>query len=59
MRLNPPTIFIFLISLILALLGLVTQLGYVTIANVVPNQSFWLVAAGYGVLMTGNLVRGL
>lgn len=59
MRLNPPTIFIFLISLILAILALISQLGLVHLPYLMPNQSFWLAIGGYGVLMIGNLVRGL
>lgn len=59
MRLNPPTIFIFLISLILAVLALVSRLGIVNLPYFVPHQEFWLAIGGYFVLMIGNLVRGL
>lgn len=59
MRLNPPTIFIFLISLILAILALISQLGLVNLPYIMPNQSFWLAITGYIVLMIGNVVRGL
>jgi hypothetical protein len=59
MRLNPPTIAIFLISLTLALLALVTKLGFVGVPRYLPHQEFWLAITAYIVLMVGNLVRGL
>jgi hypothetical protein len=59
MRLNPPTIAIFLISLTLALLALVTKLGFVGIPRYLPHQEFWLAITAYITLMVGNLVRGV
>ena len=59
MRLNPPTIVIFLISLVLAVLALVTKLGVVHIPRYVPHQDFWFAIVAYIVLMTGTVVRGL
>ncbi len=59
MRLNPPTVFIFLISLILTGLAVVSKLGLVAVPFQFPNQDFWLAVIGYIVLMLGNLVRGL
>lgn len=59
MRLNPPTIVIFLISLILASLALVTKMGLVDTARYIPHQEFWLAISAYLTLMVGNLVRGL
>lgn len=59
MRLNPPTVFVFLISLVLVALAIISQLGLVNIPVKFPNQSFWLAISGYVVLMIGNLVRGL
>ncbi len=59
MRLNPPTIVIFLISLVLAALALVTKMGFVPMPRYVPHQEFWLAMTAYLVLMVGNLVRGL
>jgi len=59
MRLNPPTIAIFLISLTLALLALVTKLGFVGVPRYLPHQEFWLAITAYITLMVGNLVRGL
>lgn len=59
MRLNPPTVFIFIISLILAGLGIINTLGLLEIPYQIPKQDFWLVVAGYVTLVLGNLVRGL
>jgi hypothetical protein len=59
MRLNPPTIAIFLISLVLAALAIVTKLGFVPMPRYIPHQEYWLAMAAYIVLMLGNLVRGL
>jgi len=59
MRLNPPTIVIFLISLVLAVLALVTKLGFVEVPRYLPHQEYWLAITAYLVLMTGTVVRGL
>lgn len=59
MRLNPPSIVIFLISLLLAVLALVTKLGFVPVPRYLPHQEFWLAIIAYLTLMLGNLVRGL
>lgn len=59
MRLNPPTIVIFLISVVIAALALVTKLGVVHVPRYLPHQEYWLAITAYLVLMIGNLVRGL
>ena len=59
MRLNSPTIVIFLISFVLAALALLTKLGYVGIPRYLPHQEFWLAITAYLALMVGCLVRGL
>ena len=59
MRLNPPTIVIFLISLVLAVLAMVTKIGLIPIPRYLPHQEYWLAITAYMVLMFGNLVRGL
>lgn len=59
MRLNPPTIVIFLISLTLAVLALVTKLGFFYIPRYLPHQEFWLAIVAYLTLMVGNIFRGL
>jgi hypothetical protein len=59
MRLNPPTIAIFLMSLTLASLALITKLGFIPIPRYLPHQEFWLAIVAYLTLMVGNIVKGL
>ena len=59
MRLNPPGLIIFLISVTLAGLALVTKLGLIPIPRYVPHQEFWLAITAYMTLMIGNIARGL
>jgi len=58
-RLNPPTIVIFLISLVIAVVALITKLGFVHMPRYLPHQEYWLAITAYLVLMVGTLVRGL
>lgn len=59
MRLNPPTLALFLVSVVLGALALVSKLGFVPIPRFLPHQEFWLAITAYMVLMVGNVVRGL
>jgi len=59
MRLNAPSILIFLISLVLAAVALVSQFGLLPMPHYLPHQEFWLAIIAYLVLMTGAIVRGL
>jgi hypothetical protein len=63
MRLNPPSIFVFLISLVLAALALVSKSKFgaigINVPRYLPHQEYWLAMVAYMVLMVGNLVRGL
>lgn len=61
MRLNPPTVFIFLISLVLVALAIISRLGIAgfVLPEYMPHQEFWLAVFGYLILMLGNLIRGL
>ncbi len=59
MRLNPPTIFVFFISLLLVLVAVISHLGILQVPFKFPNQNLWLAVSGYVILMIGNLVRGL
>jgi hypothetical protein len=56
MRLNPPSVLVFLISVVLASLALITKLGFI---RYLPHQEYWLAITAYIVLMLGNLVRGV
>jgi predicted membrane channel-forming protein YqfA (hemolysin III family) len=55
MKLTPPTKLAFWISVVLAALGLIGQLGL--FAALAPF-SFWLVFVGFVVLLIGLLVKG-
>jgi hypothetical protein len=61
MRLNPPSIYVFLISLLLAGLALISKFGAIgiNVPRYLPHQEYWLAMVAYIVLMVGNLVRGL
>ena len=59
MRLNPPSVLIFLASVVLAALALVTKLGFIPMPRYLPHQEFWLAIMAYITLMIGNMVRGL
>lgn len=67
MRLNPPSIFIFLISIILGLLSLIMKLGFISVLSFdameipryMPHQDYWLAILAWIVLLIGNVARGL
>ncbi len=59
MRLNPPTLVLFLISLTLAVLALISKFGLVPMPAYLPHQEFWLAITAYLTLMIGNIVNGL
>ena len=67
MRLNPPSIFIFLISIILAALSLTMKLGFISIISFdaleipryMPHQDYWLAILAWMVLMIGNISKGI
>lgn len=59
MRLNPPTLLLFLISLVLAILAMVTKLGYVPVPRYLPHQEYWLAITAYMLLTVGVIFRGL
>jgi hypothetical protein len=57
MKLNAPTAIVFYISLVLAVLALLTVLG-VSIP-VVSGNALWVALAAYAVLAAGNILKGL
>ena len=59
MRLNPPSVLIFLASVVLAALALITKVGIIPMPRYLPHQEFWLAIMAYMMLMIGNMVRGL
>ena len=57
MRLNPPSIFVFLISLVLAALALVSKFGAIGIdvPRYLPHQEYWLAMIAYLAGITSTL----
>ena len=56
MRLSAPTMIVFLISLVIAVLGILAGMG---ILSVIPLAAFWIVGIGYAVLAVGCLLKGV
>lgn len=59
MRLNPPSLLVFMIALVLGVMAMVTKLGYIPIPRYVPFQEYWLAITAYLTLMVGCVVKGL
>lgn len=59
MRLNPPSLSIFLVALVFAILAIATKAGLFGLQHLVPHQDFWFAIIAYLILMIGNLVRGI
>ena len=61
MRLNPPSLFVFLASLLLAIVALLSKFGAVGInlPRFLPHQEYWLAMLAYLVLLVGVIVRGM
>lgn len=59
MRLNPPTLLMFLIALVFALLAAVSKAGLFGMQHAIPHQDFWFAIIAYLILMLGTLVRGI
>ena len=60
MRLTPPTFFIWFIALVVGVLGIIFHLGVISvpaITNVV--SSFWMVTAGFVLLVLSTLLKGI
>ncbi len=58
MRLSPPTSTTFIISLLLALLGLVMHF-VPAVAGAVPLSHFYVFVIAYAILLTGTLFKGI
>jgi hypothetical protein len=60
-RLNSPSIYVFLISLVLAAVALVSKFGAIgiNVPRYLPHQEYWLAMMAYVVLMIGVIVRGV
>jgi hypothetical protein len=56
MKLSAPSVLIFVISLVIAVIGALAALGTVTF---IPLASVWIMAIGYAVLAAGCLFKGV
>ena len=56
MRLNAPTQMVFIISLVIAALGVLLALGVISIAAV---HAFWVMALAYVVLAAACVLKGM
>ena len=55
MNLSAPTMVVFLISLVIAGLGVLAALG---VFNIIPLAPVWTVAIGYAVLAIATMIKG-
>jgi hypothetical protein len=59
-RLTPPSMPVFVISLVLAALALISlHFSIPSIGHFVVHYRFWMMTAAYGVLFIGVVLRGL
>lgn len=56
MNLSAPTMLVFLISLVVAILGLLVGLG---ILAMIPLSAFWIMAIAYVILAAACLLKGI
>jgi hypothetical protein len=56
MNLSAPTMIVFIISLVIAALGVLAALG---IFSVIPLASVWIMTIAYAVLLAGVLLKGV
>lgn len=56
MQLSAPKMVVFLISLVIALIGVLVVLGVIPS---LPIAAFWILAIGYAVLAAGCLLKGV
>ncbi|MCL1868212.1 MAG: hypothetical protein FWF72_04620 [Paludibacter sp.] len=56
MKTNAPRVITLLIAVILAVLGIIGFLGFTSVFGV---WAFWLVVAGFVVLLAGSVLKGL
>ena len=56
MNLSAPTMIVFLISLVIAILGLLSGLA---VLSIIPISAFWLMTIAYAILAAGCLLKGV
>ncbi len=55
MNLSAPTMVVFLVSLVIAILGILAALGVLAF---IPLASVWIMAIAYAVLAVGCMIKG-
>ncbi len=55
MNLSAPTMVVFLVSLVIAILGVLAALGVLAF---IPLASVWIMAIAYAVLAVGCMIKG-
>ena len=55
MKFSAPSVLVFVISLVIAVIGALTALGTISI---IPLESVWIMAVAYAVLAAGCLFKG-
>ncbi|QBR71692.1 hypothetical protein CU048_10840 [Beijerinckiaceae bacterium] len=59
-NLTPPTLLVFLVSLVLAVLAVASLYTHIpVVGHYVAVHRFWVLGAAYGVLLAGVLFEGL
>lgn len=56
MNLSAPTNIVFIISLVIAILGLLAGLG---VFAIIPLSAFWLMTIAYAILAVACLLKGM
>jgi len=58
MKMNPPRLVTWLISLIIGVVGILVHLNVIKVSFLV-GYDFWLVVVGFGLLIIATLFKGL
>jgi len=56
MKLNPPSQILWIIALILGILGILASMGVIA---ALAAYAFWLVVAGWALLLIATVMRGM
>lgn len=60
MRLTPPTLPVFLIAILLGGLSIASRFTKIPmVGSFVASHHYWMLAAGFGVLVAGVVLKGL
>lgn len=59
MNLSAPTFWVFIVSVILAAVGILSMFVFIPWVSESLVRGFWILAAGYVLLLAGNVTKGL